>query len=40
MHEVLEFAQEGGCLTRALLSYFGEELEEDCGHCNRCEGMV
>jgi ATP-dependent DNA helicase RecQ len=39
VHEVLKFAQGQGCLTRAILSYFGEELEEDCGHCDRCQGI-
>ena len=24
------------CRTRYLLSYFGEELEENCGHCDLC----
>jgi ATP-dependent DNA helicase RecQ len=27
-----------GCLVRALLGYFGEDLGRDCGHCGRCDG--
>lgn len=27
-----------GCLVRALLRHFGEELGRDCGHCGRCDG--
>ncbi len=36
---VVEFASREGCLTRALLSYFGEEMENDCGHCGPCLGI-
>ncbi len=35
---VVEFATGEGCLTRRLLSYFGEEMAADCGHCGRCSG--
>jgi ATP-dependent DNA helicase RecQ len=35
--QILEFARESGCITRRLLSYFGETLAEDsCGHCHFC----
>ena len=27
-----------GCLVRRLLTYFGEELGRDCGHCGPCAG--
>ena len=37
--KVLEFASEEGCLTRALLAYFGEDGKEDCGHCGPCLGV-
>lgn len=34
---VLGFATEPGCITRRLLAYFGEALEEEnCGHCHFC----
>ncbi len=33
----LEFASAPGCITRRLLAYFGEKLEEaNCGHCHYC----
>jgi ATP-dependent DNA helicase RecQ len=35
---ILEMATGPGCLTGALLSYFGEELPGPCGHCDRCMG--
>ncbi|MBK1879265.1 RecQ family ATP-dependent DNA helicase [Pelagicoccus mobilis] len=34
---VVELLNVEGCKTRFLLSYFGEELSEDCGHCGYCE---
>ena len=36
--EVLVFADHQGCKTRKLLSYFGEPLPNDCGHCGPCRG--
>src|SRR5205085_7177975 len=38
MHKVLEFADHEGCRTRYLVSYFGQERDRDCGHCDWCEG--
>ena len=38
LQQVLAFAEHGGCLTRYLLRYFGEDLPSDCGHCGRCKG--
>jgi len=35
---VLAFAEQESCLTRALVGYFGEELQGDCGHCGPCLG--
>lgn len=36
--QILDFARESGCITRRLLSYFGEGLEEtNCGHCHYCQ---
>src|SRR5262249_39426258 len=37
--EVLAHSQGEGCLTRVLLSHFGEVLGADCGHCARCLGV-
>jgi len=34
--QVLDLAQEDGCLTHHLLAYFGEELAAGCGHCGNC----
>ncbi|QRK06852.1 RecQ family ATP-dependent DNA helicase [Archangium violaceum] len=36
--QVLRFADHEGCRTRFLLTYFGEDLEADCGHCGWCAG--
>jgi ATP-dependent DNA helicase RecQ len=38
VHQVIEFAEQPGCLVRHLLSYFGEDRGRDCGHCGRCLG--
>ena len=37
---IMEFASSPGCLTRRLVAYFGEVMEQDCGHCGRCAGVV
>jgi ATP-dependent DNA helicase RecQ len=34
--QIMDFAQDGTCLTRHLLRYFGEDLNADCGHCGSC----
>jgi len=31
-----QFAESGRCRGRALLAYFGEEVTNDCGHCDNC----
>ncbi|MBE0504103.1 MAG: RecQ family ATP-dependent DNA helicase [Desulfuromonadales bacterium] len=36
LREVLAYAEQRSCLTRHLLSYFGEEMTDDCGDCSRC----
>ena len=33
---VLDLINHAGCKTRFLLSYFGEKLADDCGHCQFC----
>jgi ATP-dependent DNA helicase RecQ len=34
-------ARTAGCRTRALLAYFGEILDQPCGHCDNChEGLT
>ena len=38
LRRVVALAEEPGCLTQALLTYFGEPSEERCGHCSRCHG--
>lgn len=39
IRKVMQLARQGGCVTRHLLQYFGED-REDCGHCNRCKGAT
>lgn len=39
IRQVLDFAEMRECTVRKVLAYFGEELEEDCGHCDRCLGL-
>ena len=34
----VELCHSGECATRQVLAYFGEDLERDCGHCDRCVG--
>jgi ATP-dependent DNA helicase RecQ len=38
MQTVIDFAEHRGCRTRYLLRYFGEDLANDCGHCDTCSG--
>ena len=37
LNRVVSFAEHSGCFTRVLLSYFGETLDVDCGHCAECQ---
>ena len=36
LHQVLELVAHDGCQVAMLAAYFGEELEEPCGHCSWC----
>lgn len=38
LRQVVALVEGTGCIVRRLLSYFGEDLGGDCGHCGRCEG--
>ncbi len=40
LRRVMALAEEPGCLTNALLCYFGEAVDGDCGHCSRCRGAM
>lgn len=39
LHEVLELAEQPGCLTAFVTGHFGEVLEQPCRHCDRCRGI-
>ncbi len=39
VQEVLAFTTTATCRWRHLLNYFGEAMEKDCGHCDRCQGL-
>jgi ATP-dependent DNA helicase RecQ len=36
LNAMVAFAEAGICRRRALLGYFGETLQEDCGNCDTC----
>ena len=36
LNAMIGFAESPGCRRRALLGYFGERLEHDCGNCDVC----
>ncbi len=36
LNAMVAFAEAGTCRRRALLGYFGEVLEKDCGNCDIC----
>ncbi|MCC5846579.1 MAG: RecQ family ATP-dependent DNA helicase [Verrucomicrobia bacterium] len=40
IREVMALAATPSCIVRKVLSYFGEELTGDCGHCDRCLGIA
>ncbi len=39
IEQVVTLAEGDGCIVRRLLAHFGEEREEDCGHCSVCLGQ-
>jgi len=39
LREVVELAEQGGCLTGFVTAHFGEEIGA-CGHCDRCRGKA
>lgn len=36
LEQLLGYCESAGCRRRVLLGYFGEDLTEDCGNCDRC----
>jgi ATP-dependent DNA helicase RecQ len=38
VRQVLQLAEESGCIVRTLLRHYGEDLGTDCGHCSSCCG--
>jgi ATP-dependent DNA helicase RecQ len=36
LHEMMRYAESTSCRMKSILSYFGEELVEDCQHCDNC----
>jgi ATP-dependent DNA helicase RecQ len=39
LDQVLALATGKSCLTKSLLTHFGEKMESVCGHCDRCRGI-
>lgn len=37
LERMLQFAETQTCRRKVLLSYFGEDLNEDCGNCDICQ---
>ncbi len=37
---MLAFCEVSGCRRQILLGYFGEQLQEPCGHCDNCKTPV
>jgi ATP-dependent DNA helicase RecQ len=38
VRQVVQMAEESGCIVRHLLQHFGENFARDCGHCSSCSG--
>ena len=37
---MIAYAEHNGCRSRFMLDYFGERMEENCMHCDRCKRSV
>lgn len=40
LEAMIQLTETTQCRTRSLLACFGEELSEDCGHCDNCRAPV
>ncbi len=40
LRQVVELAEQPGCITGFVTRHFGEELASPCGHCDRCRGIA
>ena len=38
LQSMIRYCTSGGCLRTAILRYFGEQADGDCGHCGHCSG--
>ncbi|MDB4940858.1 MAG: ATP-dependent helicase RecQ [Labilithrix sp.] len=36
LEDMMTYAQSTGCRMKRICEYFGEHLEDDCGHCDNC----
>lgn len=39
IHAMLDLFRQPQCLSRQLAHYFGQQLQQDCGHCSVCRGQ-
>lgn len=39
LNQVVALAEQPGCITRAITTYFGDAFEEKCNHCSDCLGQ-
>ena len=40
LEQVMTLASGKACMTQRLLRHFGEKMDGQCGHCDRCRGSV
>jgi len=40
LDQVMALASGKGCMTQRLLKHFGEKMDVQCGHCDRCRGIL